>query len=173
MTSEASQLLKVLGSATPRIQGALPGSAEGAVAGPSVPGRAFEELLSKARAGELSSNRMVEVDEHAGVELTAEQIAVLSVAADKAEAQGLRHALVILDDVQVMLDVGMRRVTGRASLNPVDGQPMILPGIDGVINLSSRLRSEEPPARVGPPAVGAAGPSLTKLLEAVGGRPAA
>lgn len=162
MNIDASQLLKLLGSATPKLSGQTPG----AEASPSQ--AAFDELLAKAKSGELSSSRLVEVDEDAGLELTSEQVALLSVAADRAEAQGLRHALVIMDDAQVLLDVGARRVTGRAALDPTDGQPAILPGVDGVINVSSRLKSEPAPARIGPPSAGLNSPALSNLLEQLG-----
>lgn len=165
MVTAAAQLLKMLGSAIPKVTGATPSAAP---VDKSVSKQAFEDLLNKARSGELSSSRLVEVDESAGVELTAEQIAVLSAAADRAEAEGLRQALVILDDVQLVLDVGARRITGRASLDASNGQPAILQGVDGVINLSTKLRAEPAPARVGPPGGGLGDPTLSKLLERVG-----
>ncbi len=165
MNIDASQLLKLLGSATPRVSGASPATVD-----KSLSTAAFDDLLAKARSGELNSSRLVEVDPDAGVDLSSEQIAVLSAAADRAEAQGLRQALVIFDDVQVTLDVGSRRVTGKLPLDSGNGEPAIIDGVDGVINLSSRLRPQQTEKPLALPTASFDNPAVASLLERLGVR---
>lgn len=129
-SSDAAQLLRRLGAGINPVAGSasrpLTPTGEGA----------FTELLQKARAGELSSSRPVIVSSdalRAGVQLSPDQLAVLSAAADKAEAAGLRTALVLIGEQAVTLDVGNRTILG-----PADASGGVIGGIDGVINLSDR-----------------------------------
>jgi|CXWL01.1.fsa_nt_gi hypothetical protein len=93
-------------------------------------GASFAELLGKVKAGEISSGLPVVVSKDAGIELTEDQLARLAHAADKAQAAGVTRALVELDGKWVMLDVGVREVTGIAELSE-DGAA--LTGFDGVV----------------------------------------
>lgn len=133
---------------------------------------AFSSLLDKARAGELSSHKLVSIDEDSGVQLSDSQLAQLSLAADHAEAAGLRQALVIFDDQQVLLDVQARSVTKPANLSSSSDRPAILADIDGVINLSSLLPSASATAAILPPAAfNPANPSINQLLQSLASHP--
>lgn len=77
----------------------------------------FAQLLTKAQAGELTSGLTVHTSPHAGVELTPMQLARLSVAADRAEAQGATRAVAIIDGQAVHLDVPTRTVLGKADMS--------------------------------------------------------
>ena len=149
--SDAAQLLRQLGSGISPVAGAAPRPLA-----PTGEG-AFTQLLQKAQAGELSSARPVTVSSdalRAGVQLSPDQLAVLSAAADKAEAAGLRTALVLIGEQAVTLDVGNRTILG-----PADASGGVLGGIDGVINLTDR--SLGAPGQRPAPSVGFPGWSLT------------
>lgn len=169
----AVQLLKLLGSGVRPVESALTQARAALGAGEA----AFSKLLDQARSGELSSHKVVSVDDDAKVELSDQELARLSLAADKAEAEGVRTALVIFDDKQVLLDVSARKVTGaapfaRGGAGQTDGDAAagggaaVLSGVDGVIDLSTKLTPAEQAQVVGTPSASpAAGASLAKLLE--------
>lgn len=107
-------------------------------AGPSVPpapadGLSFESLLSKARAGEVATGAPITVSRGAGVNLTDDQLARLSLAADRAEAQGATKALVLIDGMALSLDVGVRTITGAVDL----ASSAVHQGFDGVVTVPS------------------------------------
>lgn len=158
MTIDTAQMLRQLGLAG----AANTRSAGGAAATPAGDGAAFTELLQRARDGTLQSARPVEVDLGAGVKLSDEQLARLSLAADRAEAAGLRTALVLIDDQRLIMDVHQRTIIGAAT--PEQG---VLEGIDGVIDLASLLS----PAQAAPPPPGPPNaidsPAVTRLLAAM------
>lgn len=141
MANESVQLLRQLGSG---LRPALPAGSSGAPSGVQ-PGE-FSALLRQAQAGELVSNVPVTVAPNAGVKLTDDQLAQLSLAADKAEAAGIRTALVLLDGQSVTLDVGNRLVTGPAEI----GTGGVLGGVDGVINLAQPTAADATSARILP-----------------------
>lgn len=89
----------------------------------------FAALLAQARAGQTESQLPVSIDSQAGVELNDDQLRRLGQAADRAEAQGLSHAVVLLDGQALTVDVGARRVTGKVD----PSKPAALAGIDGVV----------------------------------------
>lgn len=124
----------------------------------------FADLLNKARAGELQTSLPVTVDEGVGAELSADQLARLAKAADRAEAAGLATALVQLDGQNLLLDVQQRRVTGV-----VDSTRSVASGIDGVIVAESAMPADGQPAALAqlPRA------SLLKLLDRPSSRPGA
>ena len=166
MSSNAIQLLKQLAS------GVRPTEVAARSATTDAAGEAaFAQLLSQARSGELSSHKVVNVGEDAGVELSQQEIARLSLAADRAEAEGVRTALVMFDDKQVILDVPSRTVTGRAGFlgagpGAATAGASVLGGVDGVINLSEKLSSPEATGALGTPsAFPVSSGSLGKLLE--------
>lgn len=156
MSTDSTAMLRQLG----QLGRVNPAQATPAQAQPSgvQPGE-FTELLRRAREGSLSSSRPVEIESGSGLKLSDDQLARLSLAADRAEAGGLRKALVMIDDQRVILDVHQRTVVGAAGT-----KSGILDGIDGVIDLAGVLNaSEAAPAPVGPPTA-LDSPSLSRLL---------
>ncbi len=131
MISESSQLLKMLGAGVRRTGGAeelAPRAGQG-----TIEGAAFTELLKQAENGDLSSHRRVSVENGAGVVLNEAQALAVSAAADRAEAAGVRRALVMLDDQALVLDVTTRSIVGKAEFSRG-----VMNGIDGVVKISSR-----------------------------------
>lgn len=156
MTMDPTELLRQLGqtgraSAT---HGAAP-----TPAGHSAQRSEFADLLSRARDGTLSSNKPVSIEEGVGVKLTDEQLARLSLAADRAEAAGLRRALVMIDDQKVILDVQERKIVGHAAT-----ESGVLEGIDGVIDLAGALAPGEARAAPVQPPSGLDNPAIARLL---------
>lgn len=132
----------------------------------------FAKLLEEASAGKVRSERPVTAvgGVLTGAELTADQLARLSTAADQAEAKGVTTAMVLIDGRALKLDVGARRITGE--LNADRGSGGALAGIDGVVAVPSAGGGAAGLAQVAPVAVGATGaapsalgnPSLAALL---------
>lgn len=102
----------------------------------------FAELLAKARSGEIQSNVPITIARNSGVELSPDQLQRLSVAADMAQSAGATRCLVHIDGQSLMLDVGARQITGKASASPGE----VITGIDAVL---------EVPAAPGTPTLGA------------------
>ncbi len=156
MTSGPLDLLKLLASGTA-------GPDRAPVADRSaVTSADFRTLLDKAQAGEISSGVPVRIHRNAGVELTAEQLARLAEAADRAEAQGATRALVLIDGLALRLDVGMREITGATDL--AGGK--VLTGIDAVIDLNTRTpaKGAAPDVLPVPRHDAAMNPSLISIL---------
>jgi hypothetical protein len=130
MTTDPIQLLRSLALGSRALPQSQP--AQG------TSGADFAELLRQAQSGELSSKLPVSVDPDVNVELSDEQLAKLSLAADKAEAAGLRTALVVADGQRLILDVQQRRITGVA-----EDPSGIVSGVDGVIDLA--FSTSQPP----------------------------
>lgn len=128
MTTDSTQLLRMLGSGVR--PAALPHSTIDPKPG-SLDEADFAELLKQAAHGKLSSNRPVTVEKGVGVELSDTDHAALADAADRAEAAGLRKALVYLGDKALILNVQTRSITAQA--DPNSG---VLTGIDGVLRAS-------------------------------------
>lgn len=122
MNVSAAQLLKLLGS------GVLPPGV-GATPTPSVEQASFADLLNRAREGTLGSSQPVTISDDAGVTLTDDQLARISLAADQLETAGVRTGLVTIDGKKLVLDVSNREITGAA---PETGP---IQGIDGTIDL--------------------------------------
>jgi hypothetical protein len=116
----------------------------------------FEALLGRAREGGIQSGRKVALGADAdGLELTTEQLDRLTVAADRAEANGVRHAVVLIDGMALRLDVESRLVTGV-----VDQQSEQLhAGVDAI--LTAPAPTPEP---LPLPAGRVANPSVLALL---------
>lgn len=131
MSAAPIALLKLLAAAAGHV--ARPSS-------PVAPGQGFDALLKKAESGALESGLAVRLSKSAGVSLSDEQLQRISAAADRAEAQGATRALVMIDGMVLKLDVGVREITGRASLS--DGA--ILTGIDSVIAVPSAAGAPSP-----------------------------
>jgi hypothetical protein len=124
-----------------------------------VQGADFASLLEKARTGEVSSGRGVEIARGAGVVLSPEQLAKIAVAADQAEANGATRALVMIDGLALRLDVTMREITGAVDMAAAG----VLTDIDAVVNIPGDGRKPSVlPVPRSPAGVGNA--SLLKVL---------
>lgn len=110
---------------------ALPGVASSAVRsvgsaiGRLAPG-SFADHLNRAQSD--PERLPVKVGRGVEVELNAEQLARLAEAADRAEAEGVSSAVVMIDGLALELDVTMRTVRGV-----VDESAGIKTGIDAVV----------------------------------------
>ena len=132
MSIPITQLLNLLGpGAASRSQPLRPDQIAGAD---------FGTLLQKAREGGLASGREVTIAKGCGVSLTDEQLKQLSVAADRAEAQGATRALVMIDGKAIKLDVSMREVTGAVDL----AGGGVLTGVDSVITMPGSAGKAQP-----------------------------
>lgn len=89
----------------------------------------FRQLLLKAHNDELASGRALSLAPGVNVPLSEDQSSRLSLAADRAEAAGARHAIVLLDDQALRIDVANRQILGTVDLS----QPGVLTGIDAVV----------------------------------------
>ncbi len=134
---------------------------------------AFADLLRQARDGTLASTAPVTIAGDAEVSCSDEQLARLSLGADKLEAAGVRTAMVNIDGQQLILDVHARSIVGRAS-----AENGVIAGIDGVLDLgdfrSGDLAATATPVGTGattarPPSSLAQNQSLMKLLADVSG----
>jgi hypothetical protein len=162
MNTDATNLLKSLASGVRTNAAASPLANATGLTGQLESGQ-FADLLRRAQSGELTSSRPVSIGRDAKVNLSADQLAKISLAADKAEVAGVRSALVLIDGQAVTLDVGSRTVTGKADLGSG-----VMAGIDGFINLSpSAVSAGSEPAALGLPSLASGrglGASLAKLL---------
>ena len=167
VNTSSAQLLRMLGS------GVRPDSAR-AVASPAAGASqaAFADLLKQARDGTLSSAAPVSVAGDANVTCSDDQLARLSLGADKLEAAGVRTAMVSIDGQKLILDVHARSVVGAA--NAENG---VVAGIDGVMDLGDfRAGGQTAAAAPGtgattalPPSSLAQNQSLMKLLADLSG----
>lgn len=129
MTTDSVSLLKQLGSRTNAPASAKP-------SGQAIESTGFAELLAQARSGELGSSAPVTISPDAKISLTPDELARISLGADRAEAAGIRTALVMVGDQKLVLDVHTRQITGRAQAAPAQaGVGGVYPGVDGVIDL--------------------------------------
>lgn len=119
----------------------------------------FARLLEKARSAE-ASGKPVHVLPESGVRLSDEQMKRVSQAADRAEREGATRAVVLIDGAALMLDVGVRTITGV-----VDQRKGAITGIDAVIRAPEGVRSN-----VGVPTTGRENASLLKTLAEREGR---
>jgi hypothetical protein len=152
VTTPSTQLLRQLGSGV-RPTDAAPVGLRGPGA-PGIEGASFGDLLKQAREGGLASKLPVEIAPGANVALSDEQLARLSLAADRAEAAGVKTALVNIDGQRLVLDVHARRVMGVAA--PENG---VYLGIDGVMDLGDLRPALSAPAQGSPGGAGTARPA--------------
>lgn len=158
MSTESSQLLRMLGSGVR--PAAIPENASQRAGNGLIEGAGFADLLKQAEQGKISSRRAVSVEHGAGIELSDADKLALSEAADRAEAAGLRKALVYLDDKALVLDVQTRNIIGKADITSG-----VLTGIDGVVKASSnRTGSAEAPSILPLPRVDPSSMALLKHL---------
>jgi hypothetical protein len=156
MTIDANALLRTLG----RINGSGSG---GASAGPASSGIDFSQLLAKARAGEIHSGIKVTSARDANIQLTDDQLARLSAAADVAEANGIGRGLFLMDGKHLVMDVGTRQLLGEIS----SSQAGVVDGVDGVINVPGASDAVTNGASAVAPGAGLAPVSNPSLLQAL------
>ncbi|MBY0262139.1 MAG: hypothetical protein K2Q20_07325, partial [Phycisphaerales bacterium] len=101
MPTDSVSLLKQLGSHTNAPASAKP-------SGQAIESTGFAELLAQALSGELGSSTPVTISPDAKVSLTPDELARISLGADRAEAAGIRTALVMVGDQKLVLDVHTR-----------------------------------------------------------------
>jgi len=121
-------------------------------------GVSFEEMLALAREGRLTSGIPVTVSPSVDVELSDDQLARLSSAADRAESAGLSRVVVALDDQMLVLDIDSRSIVDR--FDPAGVEP--LGGIDGI--LSAGAAAGQTPAPIGAGGAPISNPSLLSAL---------
>jgi len=124
---QGGDMLRMLG-ATGAASLIRPGASAGSQ---SSEGLDFMKLLENAKAGKVSSGLPVKASKNSGLNLSAEQLQRLGTAADLAEAAGASRVLVMMDGMALRLDVGVREVTGAATMQP--GQ--VLTGIDAIVQM--------------------------------------
>jgi hypothetical protein len=182
MSNDSVQLLKQLGFAGR----SSPLKSTGACSDcGSIESASFAELLDQVKSGKLGSQRTVEPAADENIQLSNDEQIRLSAAADKAEASGIRSALVLLEGKRLVLDVGSRQVR-----HAEESSQGITSGVDGVIDLTSKGSSNvvntifgpvgaaERPGEsankrnqaLGPPGAGVASPSLAAFLSNLPGR---
>lgn len=158
--SNSSELLRILGA------GARIGGVEGRIG--AQPGPAgiehadFSALLKKAQSGGMASRLPVTIEKGANVSLSEDELAGLAAVADRAEAAGVRSAVVMFPDKAILLDVHTRSVKGAADITSD-----VLAGVDGVIRIPA---AGDPKARGAPPTLPAGGignASVARLLAKV------
>ena len=115
----ATSLLQMLGSGVGLI-GRIAG-------GKPVEDASFADLLERAAGGTLRSGEPVRVAASSGVELSADQLDRVRVAADRLDAAGAAEGLILVDGMALRYDVLTRTITGEADLG--EG----VSGIDAVV----------------------------------------
>lgn len=126
MNSESMNLLaRLSGVSTPRglMQASQSNQGDGAVDG-------FASLLNLAKAGQVSSDRLVEPGRDVQVSLTQQQQGRLAAAVDQAQSAGLSRALVLMDGKALVVDV-----TARTIESQLTDESGVLDGVDGVISV--------------------------------------
>jgi hypothetical protein len=117
----------------------------------------FGDLLKRAEAGTLSSQRPMSVDKNAGVTLTDEQMTRVGAAADRAEAAGAGTATVLIDGMAIRVDVLGRRILGKVQPDSVSSDT------DAVV-AAAEAGSTAQAIILGPPGSGGLNASLLKAL---------
>lgn len=93
----------------------------------------FTVLLDRARSGQLSSGRSIELDPSVATQFSSDQLQRLAEAADRAEAAGAKAALVRIDGSLLRMDVENRRIDSE--VDPQHGD--VLTGIDAFIEATA------------------------------------
>ncbi len=162
MTSDSAYLLKRLEPAV------RPPFASRVTAPPAAPleGQSFDELLTLAAKGSLSSGRQVQSGFDPARELSPSELARLSKAADLAEASGARRALLLMEGRGLVLDVASRLLTAELSDDP--SAPIA--NVDAAIYVPDPENADGDEA-LKPPGSGLVHPAVAKHLDAARGRP--
>lgn len=91
----------------------------------------FQAMLDRVKAEGFQSGLGVTVAPEAGVQLSDDQLQRIAAAADVAQAHGANRALVTIDGMNLLLDVGVRAITGKIDIQP--GVPVT--GVDAVMRV--------------------------------------
>lgn len=91
----------------------------------------FEAMLKRVKAQGFHSGLGVTVAPEAGVQLSDEQLQRIAAAIDVAQAHGANRALVTIDGMNLLVDVGVRSITGKVDFQP--GVPVT--GVDAVMRV--------------------------------------
>lgn len=116
----------------------------------------FEAMLKRVKAEGFHSGLGVTIAPEAGVQLSDDQLQRVAAAADVAQAHGVNRALVTIDGMNLMLDVGVRSITGKVDIQP--GVPVT--GVDAVMRVPDSASS------AGSAAGNATGDKLGAILSA-------
>lgn len=154
MTTNPGDALRLISPAGARPAASSPRPATGPAA---ASGGEFADLLARAAAGEIISGAPVTIARGLDLSLTDDQLARLSLAADRAEAEGLSTALMIIDGKSLLMDVRSRTI-----LREVDITSEPITGIDGLIPVPGGSTAESPLPPPGPALP--ENPSLLDLL---------
>lgn len=100
----------------------------------------FEEMISQANTGNMNTHAPVMLPD--GLNLNENECAALSDAADRAHAAGSKHALILLGDYSLLLDVETRRIEKNITQD-ADPLPRIISNIDTavLVNLEDKSTS--------------------------------
>ena len=153
-------LLGLLGAG---VRGLLSGAGGGSRQEGSIEALGFEELLSRARGGELSSGRGVTATAESGVKLDEAALSRIAAAVDRAEASGADRALVLHGGVAYEVDVSARRIEREWPVGP----GLLVAGVGAVVSADGP--GSGGPGSGGPGSVG----SITagEALRLIGGFP--
>ncbi len=124
----------------------------------------FAHMLDQACKGEMRTDVPVAVAPGIELALTPAQESALSAAADRAESVGAANALVLLDDMTLLLDVIGRQVVDTPDLASAG----VLSGIDAVVRAGSGDDEGDGGAAARPGSIGNA--SLLEALARIDGR---
>jgi hypothetical protein len=144
-----SDPLALISAGARRLGSMLSGSAGAA---PAASDQDFSSLLERARAGEAASGASISIAKGLELNLSEEQLARLSVAADKAESQGAHRAVVLIDGMALKIDLATRTITEQVQ----SGQAGLLTEVDAVITVPTSGEKAAPilsPPGVSPAAV--------------------
>ena len=97
----------------------------------------FEAMLKRVKSEGFHSGLGVAIAPEAGVQLSDDQLQRIAAAADVAQAHGVNRALVTIDGMNLLLDVGVRSITGKVDIQP--GVPVT--GVDAVMHVPDSTAS--------------------------------
>lgn len=143
----AASLLQLLGSGVGLI---------GRIAGQKpVEDASFADLLERAAGGKLRSGEPVNIAPGSGVELTADQLERVRLAADRLDAAGAAEGVILVDGMALRYDVLTRTITGEADLGAG------VAGIDAVVRAPE---ADDAGGAVATPPGGLSNAALLRLL---------
>lgn len=131
MTMHSLQLLKQL---EPAVRPAGPMS-YGAKPQAALETQSFDQLLARARRGEIHSGRQIELAFEPAEPLHASQLERLAEAADQAESAGMSRALMVIDGRAFVLDVKNRTLSAEVPI----GSENLVQQIDGAVFVGNKV----------------------------------
>ncbi len=160
MSAHGSEMLRALGA------GIRPIGTEAAAPTARASDAGFARMLQDAQRGELRTGVPVAVAPGLELSLSPAQETALSAAADKAEGAGASHALVLLDDMALVLDVTGRQIVDAPDL----ATAAFLDGIDAVVRASTGCETCEGEGEARPARAPFSNASLLVALARIDGR---